>query len=173
MELSSASYLMKNILGSTTTTAPVTTTTAASTTTTQADLLGQLIGMLTGGGGESTTTPSGVTTTTSKPDIFAIIGGILGGGQTTTPAPSTDIIQAIMNVLNGSSTELPIAEVMSLFGLTPNNPVPNPLQDPIGFLLHPLVTPILLTAITGNLPGLLLAKASLAGSIILQMIMAP
>ena len=167
--------MFKNIAGSTTTTtAPLTTNTAASTTTTQADLLGQLIGMLTGGGdGGESTTQSGTTTTTSNPDIFALIGGILsGGGQTTTtPAPSTDIIQSIMNVLNGSTTELPIDEVMSLFGLTPNNPVPNPLEDPIGFLLHPLVTPILLTAVTGNLPGLLLAKANLAGSIILQMIM--
>jgi len=60
---------------------------------------------------------------------------------------------------------------MSLLGLTPNNPVPSPLQDPIGFLMHPLVTPILLAAVTANLPGLLLAKANLAGSVILQMLM--
>merc|ERR1719435_437296 len=102
--------------------------------------------------------------------------GLLGGGATTTlvdaltttvatDAATTSAIQNILDVLTGKATTLALDQLSNLLGL--NNPVPSPLADPVGFLTHPLITPILLGAITLNPAALALAMGGLAGNLVL------
>ena len=63
------------------------------------------------------------------------------------------------------ATTLALDQLSNLLGL--NNPVPSPLADPVGFLTHPLITPILLGAITLNPAALALAMGGLAGNLVL------
>merc|ERR1712012_704602 len=104
--------------------------------------------------------------------------GLLGGGATTTAlvevltsnttASSSDnsgIIQNLIDVLTGKVATIALDQLSSLLGL--NNPVPSPLSDPVGFLTHPLISPIILAAVTLNPPALALAMGGLAGNLVL------
>merc|ERR1712117_334911 len=97
--------------------------------------------------------------------------GLLGGGDSTTStstASSSDnsgIIQNLIDVLTGKVATIALDQLSSLLGL--NNPVPSPLSDPVGFLTHPLISPIILAAVTLNPPALALAMGGLAGNLVL------
>jgi hypothetical protein len=56
----------------------------------------------------------------------------------------------MLSLLAGNTTTLPIAQLASLLGISPV-PLPNPLVDPFGFITNPLVVPIILNALTGDL----------------------
>merc|ERR1711970_1372100 len=101
---------------------------------------------------------------------FGLLGGDSTSNTTTTTAPSTTpsasttaasssdtsgIIQNLIDVLTGKVATIALDQLSSLLGL--NNPVPSPLSDPIGFLTHPLISPIILAAVTLNPPALALA----------------
>merc|ERR1711934_1027011 len=108
-------------------------------------------------GGDSTTN----TTTTTAPSTTP-------SASTTTAASSSDtsgIIQNLIDVLTGKVATIALDQLSSLLGL--NNPVPSPLSDPIGFLTHPLISPIILAALTLNPPALALAMGGLAGNLVL------
>merc|ERR1711936_537701 len=86
----------------------------------------------------------------------------------TTTASSSDnsgIIQNLIDVLTGKVATIALDQLSSLLGL--NNPVPSPLSDPVGFLTHPLISPIILVAVTLNPPALALAMGGLAGNLVL------
>merc|ERR1711863_209092 len=106
---------------------------------------------------------------------FGLLGGDSTANTTTTTAPSTTpsasttdtsgIIQNLVDVLTGKVATIALDQLSSLLGL--NNPVPSPLSDPIGFLTHPLISPIILAAVTLNPPALALAMGGLAGNLVL------
>ena len=73
--------------------------------------------------------------------------------------------RAVANAPLLQVTTLALDQLSGLLGL--NNPVPSPLADPVGFLTHPLITPILLGAITLNPAALALAMGGLAGNLVL------
>merc|ERR1712110_118060 len=103
-------------------------------------------------GGDSTsntTTSSAPSTTTASPATTTALVEVL----TSTTASSGDnsgIIQNLVDVLTGKVATIALDQLSSLLGL--NNPVPSPLSDPIGFLTHPLISPIILAAVTLNPP---------------------
>merc|ERR1740128_1080644 len=117
------------LLGGDTTTAAssadtTTTTSADPTTTTSAD---------------PTTTPSADTTTTTA-----------SSGDTTTTAAADDLsgpIKSLIDLLTGVSTVLPVEDIANLMGIN-ISPIPSPFSDPLGFVTHPLITPIILAAVT-------------------------
>merc|ERR1712115_280774 len=74
-------------------------------------------------------------------------------------------VTAITDVLTGVTNVLPLDLIKQLLGLTP---VPSPLVDPVGFLKHPLVVPILMSAITLNPPAMAMAMGALAGNMALM-----
>merc|ERR1739842_69798 len=124
-------------------------------------------------GGDSTTnttttsssTPSTSTTASPATTTTALVEALT---STTTTASSTDnsgIIQNLVDVLTGKVATIALDQLSSLLGL--NNPVPSPLSDPIGFLTHPLISPIILAAVTLNPPALALAMGGLAGNLVL------
>ena len=76
----------------------------------------------------------------------------------------------IIDVLTGKATSLALDQLSGLLGL--DNPVPSPLSDPVGFLTHPLITPIILGAVTLNPAAVALAMGGLAGNMALTHIMA-
>merc|ERR1712123_492160 len=108
--------------------------------------------------------------------------GLLGGDATTasadaTTAATSDVttaasdglagpIQSLIDLLTGVSTVLPIADIASLLGIN-TDPIPSPFSDPLGFVMHPLITPIILAAVTLNIPGMALAQGALAGNLIM------
>merc|ERR1712112_816716 len=105
------------------------------------------------------TTPSATTTTTT-----ALVEAL----TTTTASSSSDtsgIIQNLVDVLTGKVATIALDQLSNLLGL--NNPVPSPLSDPIGFLTHPLISPIILAAVTLNPPAMTLAMGGLAGNLVL------
>merc|ERR1711990_70057 len=105
----------------------------------------------------TTTTTGPITTTTALVEAL-----------TSTTAASSDnsgIIQNLVDVLTGKVATIALDQLSSLLGL--NNPVPSPLSDPIGFLTHPLISPIILAAVTLNPPALALAMGGLAGNLVL------
>merc|ERR1712172_156544 len=102
------------------------------------------------------------TTTASPATTMALVEAL------TTTASSGDhsgIIQNLVDVLTGKVATIALDQLSSLLGL--NNPVPSPLSDPIGFLTHPLISPIILAAVTLNPPALALAMGGLAGNLVL------
>merc|ERR1711881_793480 len=104
------------------------------------------------------------TTTTASPATTTALVEAL----TSTTAGSSDnsgIIQNLVDVLTGKVATIALDQLSSLLGL--NNPVPSPLSDPIGFLTHPLISPIILAAVTLNPPALALAMGGLAGNLVL------
>merc|ERR1712212_1009418 len=107
---------------------------------------------------------------------FGLLRGDSTTNTTTTAAPSTTpsassssdtsgIIQNLVDVLTGKVATIALDQLSNLLGL--NNPVPSPLSDPIGFLTHPLISPIILAAVTLNPPALALAMGGLAGNLVL------
>merc|ERR1712212_225317 len=96
----------------------------------------------------TTTTTTPITTTTASP------------ATTTASSDNSGIIQNLVDVLTGKVATIALDQLSSLLGL--NNPVPSPLSDPIGFLTHPLISPIILAAVTLNPPALALAMGGLA-----------
>merc|ERR1711970_621025 len=112
----------------------------------------------------TTTTTAPITTTTASPATTTALVEAL----TSTTAASSDnsgIIQNLVDVLTGKVATIALDQLSSLLGL--NNPVPPPLSDPIGFLTHPLISPIILAAVTLNPPTLALAMGGLAGNLVL------
>jgi hypothetical protein len=156
---------LKTILGflsgaTVTTTASPTTTTKAATTT-GVNLLNAIGGLLfgtpsttTGGLIAGTTAPPAAAVTTSAvtaapgplATLVGLLQGLTAGGNST--APSAVVVNSMLSVLAGNSTTLPLAEVATLLGLQPKT-IPNPMTDPLGFITHPLIAPILLAAVTG------------------------
>ena len=110
-------------------------------------------------GGDVTTTASTVDTT-SAADTTTV-----AASDSTTAAPSGPV-QALLDLLTGVSTVLPIADIASLMGIS-TDPIPSPFSDPLGFVLHPLITPIIIAAVTLNVPALALAQGALAGNLIM------
>ena len=103
--------------------------------------------------------------------------GLLGGEDTTTATTAADAttassdglagpIQGLLDLLTGVTSTLPIADIASLMGIN-TDPVPSPFSDPLGFVMHPLITPIILAAVTLNVPALALAQGALAGNLII------
>merc|ERR1712037_742444 len=96
-------------------------------------------------------------------------GGLFGfgllGGDSASSSDTSGIIQNLVDVLTGKVATIALDQLSNLLGL--NNPVPSPLSDPIGFLTHPLISPIILAAVTLNPPALALAMGGLAGNLVL------
>merc|ERR1712179_196099 len=86
--------------------------------------------------------------------------------ESTEGGDTFDAVAAITDVLTGVTNVLPLDLIKNLLGL--KNPVPSPLDDPIGFLKHPLIVPILMGAITFNPPAMALAMGALAGNMALM-----
>merc|ERR1711935_186381 len=113
--------------------------------------------------------PFGGADTAAAADNVGLLESLLTG-QTTDDTSSTnsdtDIVQTLIDVLTGVTTVLPIEAFANLLGID-TTPVPSPISDPIGFLTHPLITPLILAAVTLNIPALMLAQGALAGSLLL------
>merc|ERR1712192_319254 len=122
-------------------------------------------------GGDSattnTTTTSSAASTTSTTTASPATTTALVEALTTTASSGdhSGIIQNLVGVLTGKVATIALDQLSSLLGL--NNPVPSPLSDPIGFLTHPLISPIILAAMTLNPPALALAMGGLAGNLVL------
>merc|ERR1712061_273485 len=117
-------------------------------------------------GGDSTsntTTSSAPSTTTASPATTALVEVLTS--TTVSSGDNSGIIQNLVDVLTGKVATIALDQLSSLLGL--NNPVPSPLSDPIGFLTHPLISPIILAAVTLNPPALALAMGGLAGNLVL------
>ena len=102
-----------------------------------------------------TTTASADTTTTSSGDATTAATDDLAGP-----------IHSLIDLLTGASTTLPIADIAGLLGIN-TTPIPSPFSDPLGFVMHPLITPIILAAITLNIPAMALAQGALGGNLII------
>merc|ERR1711990_393326 len=122
-------------------------------------------------GGDSTTNtttssaPSTTTTTASPATTTALVEALTSSTTTASSSDNSGIIQNLVDVLTGKVATIALDQLSSLLGL--NNPVPSPLSDPIGFLTHPLISPIILAAVTLNPPALALAMGGLAGNLVL------
>merc|ERR1711881_481445 len=103
-------------------------------------------------------------TTTASPATTTALVEVLTS-TTVSSGDNSGIIQNLVDVLTGKVATIALDQLSSLLGL--NNPVPSPLSDPIGFLTHPLISPIILAAVTLNPPALALAMGGLAGNLVL------
>merc|ERR1739838_84592 len=101
--------------------------------------------------------------------------GLLGGDTTTTTSGDTTTaaaddlsgpIKSLIDLLTGVSTVLPVEDIANLMGIN-ISPIPSPFSDPLGFVTHPLITPIILAAVTLNVPAMALAQGALAGNLII------
>ena len=108
---------------------------------------------------------------------LGLLGGDSSGASDATTAGAGDAttnandglegpMKALIDLLTGVTTVLPIADIAALMGIN-TDPVPSPFSDPLGFVMHPLVTPIIMAAITFNIPALALAQGALAGNLII------
>merc|ERR1719507_2510021 len=87
--------------------------------------------------------------------LLAAVVEVKASTRAVVVASSSDtsgIIQNLVDVLTGKVATIALDQLSNLLGL--NNPVPSPLSDPIGFLTHPLISPIILAAVTLNPPAL-------------------
>merc|ERR1719193_1340047 len=94
----------------------------------------------------------------------ALVEALTSSTTTASSGDNSGIIQNLVDVLTGKVATIALDQLSSLLGL--NNPVPSPLSDPIGFLTHPLISPIILAAVTLNPPALALAMGGLAGNLV-------
>merc|ERR1712123_205959 len=136
---------------------------AAETFLYEKERAGGLLGLGLLGGDATTTGSSGDATTASSADATTAFA------DATTAATSdatTAAIQSLIDLLTGVSTVLPITDIASLLGIN-TDPIPSPFSDPLGFVMHPLSTPLILAAVTLNIPGMALAQGALAGNLIL------
>merc|ERR1712106_1157026 len=120
---------------------------------------GGLLGFGLLGGDTTTAASSGDTTTTTANTA----------DTTTTTAAADDIsgpIKSLIDLLTGVSTVLPVEDIANLMGIN-ISPIPSPFSDPLGFVTHPLITPIILAAVTLNVPAMALAQGALAGNLII------
>merc|ERR1712198_361053 len=123
-------------------------------------------GLLGGDSTSNTTTPTApTTTTTASPATTTALVEALTSTTASSSSDNSGIIQNLVDVLTGKVATIALDQLSSLLGL--NNPVPSPLSDPIGFLTHPLISPIILAAVTLNPPALALAMGGLAGNLVL------
>merc|ERR1711951_160970 len=113
----------------------------------------------------TTTTTAPTTTTTASPATTTALVEALTSTTASSSSDNSGIIQNLVDVLTGKVATIALDQLSSLLGL--NNPVPSPLSDPIGFLTHPLISPIILAAVTLNPPALALAMGGLAGNLVL------
>merc|ERR1711951_216973 len=113
----------------------------------------------------TTTTTAPTTTTTASPATTAALVEALTSTTASSSSDNSGIIQNLIDVLTGKVATIALDQLSNLLGL--NNPVPSPLSDPIGFLTHPLISPIILAAVTLNPPALALAMGGLAGNLVL------
>jgi hypothetical protein len=120
-------------------------------------------GLLPFGGETNADTTAAPAASTTAVSTTALVTALSSTAATT--ASTNDALQNILDVLTGKATTLSLDLLSGLLGL--KNPVPSPLSDPIGFLTHPLITPILLAAVTLNPPALALAMGALAGNLVL------
>merc|ERR1712112_576332 len=100
---------------------------------------------------------------------LGLLGGDSSGASDATTAANDGLegpMKALIDLLTGVTTVLPIADIAALMGIN-TDPVPSPFSDPLGFVMHPLVTPIIMAAITFNIPALALAQGALAGNLII------
>merc|ERR1712025_891967 len=100
---------------------------------------------------------------------LGLLGGDSSGANDATTAANDGLegpMKALIDLLTGVTTVLPIADIAALMGIN-TDPVPSPFSDPLGFVMHPLVTPIIMAAITFNIPALALAQGALAGNLII------
>merc|ERR1711936_252120 len=100
---------------------------------------GGLLGFGLLGGGDSTSSTS---TSTSSPATTTALVEVLTSTSTASSSDNSGIIQNLIDVLTGKVATIALDQLSSLLGL--NNPVPSPLSDPVGFLTHPLISPIIL-----------------------------
>merc|ERR1719369_226834 len=79
------------------------------------------------------------------------------------------IIQSVLGLLTGAVSSLnPLKSAMEPKTTTP--PLPNPLTDPLGFIMHPLISEIINAIVAGDIPALMKAQGDLAGTLITQFI---
>merc|ERR1719369_2423377 len=79
------------------------------------------------------------------------------------------IIQSVLGLLTGAVSSLnPLKSAMEPKTTTP--PLPNPLTDPLGFIMHPLISDIINAIVAGDIPALMKAQGDLAGTLITQFI---
>merc|ERR1719495_42090 len=79
------------------------------------------------------------------------------------------IIQSVLGLLTGAVSRLErIQTAMEPKTTTP--PLPNPLTDPLGFIMHPLISDIINAIVAGDIPALMKAQGELAGTLITQFI---
>merc|ERR1711892_1552413 len=128
---------------------------AAETILYEKERAGGLLGFGLLGGDATTAASSGDATTASSSDATTAASDGLAGP-----------IQSLIDLLTGVSTVLPIADIASLLGINTDS-IPSPFSDPLGFVMHPLITPIILAAVTLNVPGMALAQGALAGNLIM------
>merc|ERR1740128_1275188 len=111
------------------------------------DRAGGLLGFGLLGGDTTTAATSGDTTTTTSADTTTTTAS---SGDTTTTAAADDLsgpIKSLIDLLTGVSTVLPVEDIANLMGIN-ISPIPSPFSDPLGFVTHPLITPIILAAVT-------------------------
>merc|ERR1719369_1992217 len=79
------------------------------------------------------------------------------------------IIQSVLGLLTGAVSSLnPLKSTLEPKTTTP--PLPNPLTDPLGFIMHPLISDIINAIVAGDIPALMKAQGELAGTLITQFI---
>merc|ERR1712179_159708 len=79
------------------------------------------------------------------------------------------IIQSVLSLLTGAVSSLnPLKSAMEPKTTTP--PLPNPLSDPLGFIMHPLISDIINAIVAGDISALMKAQGDLAGTLITQFI---
>merc|ERR1712192_375426 len=125
-------------------------------------------GLLGGDSANTTTTslPASTSTTTASPaTTTALVEALTSTTTNTDNSDNSGIIQNLVDVLTGKVATIALDQLSSLLGL--NNPVPSPLSYPIGFLSLPLISPIILAAVTLNPPAIALAMGGLAGNLVL------
>merc|ERR1711892_1290741 len=128
------------------------------------DRAGGLLGFGLLGGDTTTAASSADTTTTTSADPTTATSA-----DTTTTAAADDLsgpIKSLIDLLTGVSTVLPVEDIANLMGIN-MSPIPSPFSDPLGFVTHPLITPIILAAVTLNVPAMALAQGALAGNLII------
>merc|ERR1712106_52793 len=135
---------------------------AAETFLYEKERAGGLLGFGLLGGDATTAASSGDATTASSADATTASADATTAANDGLAGP----IQSLIDLLTGVSTVLPIADIASLLGIN-TDPIPSPFSDPLGFVMHPLITPIILAAITLNIPGMALAQGALAGNLII------
>merc|ERR1712002_358956 len=115
-------------------------------------------------GGDATT--SADSTTAGPADTTAAPADNTADATTAANDALAGPIQSLIDLLTGVTTQLPIADMAALLGIN-TDPIPSPFSDPLGFVTHPLITPIIMAAVTLNIPAMALAQGALAGNLLI------